>query len=619
MMQRKFTENNNTVRNIIVVILLFLTFWFGIRPILTGDELERRMAKAGGPSGNNQYALVVFGAEPEGIAAALSGARMGLKTLLVTEDADPGSYIKSGLITYTTPDYATLDGEKKMLNTGFFAEIFGDTGGNFSIEAYIETVKKLMEKEPNLTVLYDAGILSVQTENNCVEEVAIYHDGKKRLIESQFFIDATEDGKVLSLSGVPYYTGSGDINVPNAYMPVVCNFLISNVKWEDIESIRKQDQHMEDFQSVLKQYERRSPKTKISNLSFIGQPDNDIIISGIRMRQVDVDNPESLRKDFEDALAEAKSLTSYLQSVFVPFENCVFRTGPSGFYIPEYRHFDGRYRLSVEDILENTDFPSKIVMASAPIDAEKFVSTELSEEYTYILGNPKVYSIPLECFIAKDLDNLLMVGKKASFSSLASTSAGRMPVSISAGQALGIAAAFCYLNDLTPVELSKADPEKIKDFQNLLRRNGVTLVDFDESNPNANHWAWPSVKVLAGYGLLAGGLNNDYLLDVEAYQENLAILIINLLVKAAPERYTLELDRQIRSFAGKDVLTGEKACEILLVAKNIRYEKGQAFETALMNGLIPENALDKMSPDKTVTLDCVYALTVNLINAGAGQ
>jgi len=153
----------------------------------------------------------------------------------------------------------------------------------------------------------------------------------------------------------------------------------------------------------------------------------------------------------------------------------------------------------------------------------------------------------------------------------------------------------------------------------LLRRNGVTLVDFDESNPNANHWAWPSVKVLAGYGLLAGGLNNDYLLDVEAYQENLAILIINLLVKAAPERYTLELDRQIRSFAGKDVLTGEKACEILLVAKNIRYEKGQAFETALMNGLIPENALDKMSPDKTVTLDCVYALTVNLINAGAGQ
>ena len=148
-------------------------------------------------------------------------------------------------------------------------------------------------------------------------------------------------------------------------------------------------------------------------------------------------------------------LTAFLKTAFVPFENCSFKAGASEFYIPEYRHFEGRYTLTVEDILENRDFPTKVVMAQGAIDGEKFVSANISEEYTYILGNPVVYSIPLECFITKNYDNMLMVGKKASFTSLASTSAGRMAVSITSGEAMGITAAYCYLNDLTQQRYAK--------------------------------------------------------------------------------------------------------------------------------------------------------------------
>lgn len=83
-------KKGNFARNVLIVVLFFLTFWFGIRPIITGEEFERKTGKASGPAGKNQYALVVFGTEPEGIVAALSASRMGLKTLLVTEDLDPG-------------------------------------------------------------------------------------------------------------------------------------------------------------------------------------------------------------------------------------------------------------------------------------------------------------------------------------------------------------------------------------------------------------------------------------------------------------------------------------------------------------------------------------------------
>lgn len=607
-------KKEQLTRNLLIVVLFFITFWFGIRPIITGEEFERRTGKANGPAGKNQYALVVFGTEPEGIAAALSASRMGLKTLLVTEDPDPGGIIKSGLITYTAPDYATINGEKKRLNNGIYTEFFGDTGGNFSIENYVATAKKKLDKEPNLKVIYDAGILSAKVQNNLLEGVNIYGGGETQLIEASVYIDATEDGALLSLCDVPYFQGSGDINVPDSYMPVEYNFMISNVNWQDIESIRKRSQIMDDFESVLKQYKKNSPRIKISNLSFIGQPGDDIVISGIRMHGVNVNDPEKMAEDLKTALKEAQMFTVFLQVVFVPFENCTFRTGPSEFHIPEYRHFEGRYRLKVEDILENRNFPRKVVMASAPVDAEKFVSAEMSEEYSYIMGNPTVYSIPLDCYVAKNVDNLLMVGKKASFSSLASTSAGRMAVNITGGEAMGVTAAWCYLNDLTPAELLEAPEQTMKEYQGLLKRAGLILEDFDIPNPNEDHWAWSSVKVLTEYGLVAGGPWNDYLFDTESYQEHLSTLIINLLVKAAPQKYSLELDSRLRAYANSEVLTGETAAEILLKAADIPFEQGNAFQTAKENGLFPREVLERISPDRAVTLDSVYVMTTHLIN-----
>lgn len=607
-------KKNRLIRNLIIAVLFFITFWLGILPIITGKEFDKRISEIERPDGEDMYSLVVFGTEPEGIAAALAGARMGLKTLLVTKDADPGSYIKSGLIAYTYPDYADLKKESVNLNTGIYTELFGNDGGSIPYENYADSVKQLIEKEPNITVFYNAAFLSAETSGNMLKSVSIEYNGETRTIEAPVFIDATENGDVLMLCNVPYFLGSADINSPDAYTPVVFNFVISDVPWEEVHNIGSNTQNMDDFRSVLSKYQKYSGKTKILSLDFIGQPNDELVISGIRMRRVNVDDEEMLREDFSDALTEAKRLTEFLKKAFIPFENCSFKTGPENFYIPEYRHFEGRYTLTVEDILENRNFPTKIVMASGPVDAEKFLSTDISDEYTYILGNPVVYSIPLECFISRNYDNLLMAGKKASFSSLASTSAGRMPVSITSGQALGVTAVYCALNDITPAELCEADDKVIKDYQKLLKKSGITLMEFNESNPNQNHWAWPYVKELVKYGLIAGGMDNDYLFEEEASQKNLVTLIVNMVVKAAPEKFTLGLNSRIMDYSSDEPLTGEAASEIVLRALDIPFETGHAYETVKAKSLVPEEILQKMNPEDSVTMDCVYALTAETVN-----
>ena len=54
----------------------------------------------------------------------------------------------------------------------------------------------------------------------------------------------------------------------------------------------------------------------------------------------------------------------------------------------------------------------------------------------YIVTKPKVYSIPLEALVPINVQNVLMLGSKAGFTSLASTSAGSIPTRITVGEAV---------------------------------------------------------------------------------------------------------------------------------------------------------------------------------------
>jgi len=101
---------------------------------------------------------------------------------------------------------------------------------------------------------------------------------------------------------------------------------------------------------------------------------------------------------------------------------------------------------------------------------------------------------------------------------------------------------------------------------------------------------------------------------VEAYQENLVTLILNLLVKAAPEEYSLKLDNRIRPYSAEDLLTGDKACEIVLKTLDIPFEPGNAYLTLKEKNLIPDEILQKLNPDSGVTMDCVYVLVKLIVD-----
>ncbi len=608
-------KSERVIKNIIVSILVFLTLWFGVRPIITGTSFERflKTNRKDLDFGEDEYAVIVVGSEPEGIASALASARTGLKTLLITRDSHLGSYIKSGMISKMNPERGIIKNKKVDLNRGIYEELFGKFSLGFSSKDYETQIKKLIEKEESLDVIYDSHITDVIVENRRVRAIEVQQKDGSRTYRARNFIDATWDGELLIKCNTPYISGSEDVGLPGFYAPVEFNFSISGVDTQALKKSQKTTDFIDEFQMALLSYQNENPRTKILSPSFIILNESELVITGLQVYGVDISDENDLKNARMEAEDEAIMLTSYLKNLVIAFKDCTYKEGSENFFIPEYRHFEGRYLLTVKDILENRDFKDKIALCSEAVDAGKFVNRNIE----YIVAKPNVYSIPLGSVIPSNLDNVFMTGAKASFTSLASTSAGSIPTRITVGEAAGLIATYSFLNDIDPAEMLNFSDNDFKKLRRFLSRGGIYLEDFSESImiPETEEKltdlpAYPYISVLAEYGLISGGYENDFKLDMQVTEEVFSVLVKNTILKMAPEMYTMKTERSLEAFETKDILTGEKAGEIILTVMSETWEKGKALETLKGRKVLPASIVNGMEPGKPVTMDIVYGLAV---------
>ncbi len=608
-------KRERLIKIIIVALLIFVTFWFGLKPIFLGTQ-ERQIKVQQGNFEKNEYATIVIGSEPEGIASALAAARAGLKTLLITEDEDLGSYLKQSMIAHMDVKPGFITKKTVMLNKGIYEEIFGKFTIGFNAEEYEESIRKLVEHEKNLDIVYGGMLLEAELDEDVLKGILVQQNDGNQYYQGHNFIDATQDGKLLVLCKTPYFKGSKDLGLPGYYAPLEFNFRVTGVDVGALKKSRKTTDLFDAFQLALKSYEKINADTKLISPSFVIQNDNDVVITGLKVYGVDVEDEQAMTEAFKAAEEEARMLTAFIKTVLVAFKDCEYKESPQGFFIPEYRHFEGHYRLTVSDILDNKDFPNKVALSAAPVDAGKYVDQIVE----YIVTKPIVYAIPLECLIPSNLDNVLMIGAKGSYTSLAATSAGTLPTQMTIGESAGLISAYSFINGLSPADMLKLTNEQQKALKAYIKKAGIELSDFSESHfiPGTNdklmdHWAYPYVKILGEYGLIAGGTDNNFRLDYRTSQDVMAVLIKNMILKMAPDSYHLNLDQALKAYEVKTELLGETAAAMVLETLSVPYQQGKALETLKAEDLLPETLIERLTPQGTVTMDVVLGLAVELI------
>lgn len=489
------------------------------------------------------YDVIVVGTEPEGIAAAVSAARNGMKTLLLGEDTALGGLMTIGELNFIDM-CESRDGT--LLTQGFFKEFYDAVGGSaFDITEARNFFLQVAEAEPFLTLRNENTFVKPIMQDNVVVGIVTEENGVQREYYGSRVIDGTVDADVAAAAGVPYTYAGEDIGEKDRQMGVTLVFELSGVNWRKVSMYLNWQRFKAE---VLKQgtadmgatkktawgyteegysYKPQDEMMRLRGFNIARQNNGNVLINALIIFGVDPLSEKSKAEGIARAQAEMEYLIPYIRENFKGFEKAELVKTAEQLYVRESRHIIGEYQLTIDDVLENRDQWDKIAIGAYPVD----VQPTATQTYGTVIGSPDRYAVPFRSLVPLKVDNLLVVGRSASYTSLAAGSARVIPLGMAEGEAAGVAAAYSVKNQIGFRAMSQ-DKGAISNVQDTLRKQGTYLEDFSVHEAVMDHWAYPGVKILRGLGILDGGYSNDYKLEEPIGRWRYQNMINNVLKKA---------------------------------------------------------------------------------------
>lgn len=492
---------------------------------------------------DSDYDVIVVGSDPEGIAAALSAARNGMKTLLLSKDSTPGGLYTLGALNFIdVPE--TRDGT--LLVGGIYEEFVNAVGGSgFDIVNAANVFNDMLTAEDNLTVRYGAKFQEPVMNGNTITGVTVLEEGDMLVTyNAPYIIDATQDGDVAAAAGAPYTYAGEDIGERDREMGVTLVFRVSGVNWDSmcryltikrgIGEIFNKSTSMGvsgntawGFSDEGYAYEPSDEAMRLRGFNMAKQDNGDVLVNALLIFDVDPLDEASREEGIARAKAELENIIPYLQDEFWGFGDCELAGTAEDLYVRESRHITCEYNLTIDDVLENRDQDDRIAVTSYPVD----VQPTKTQTYGTVVGYPDQYAVGYKSLVPQDVDGLLVVGRAAGYTSLAAGSARIVPTGMACGEAAGVAVAVAKAQSATPRDLVD-DDAAIAEIQEKLTVQGAKLDHTQTHEDVMDHWAYPGVKVLRSLGVLDGGYDNNYYLDDTITMNRYQNMVNNAVKKA---------------------------------------------------------------------------------------
>ena len=533
----------------LVAMLLIVTMLFSgcsVGDTTTTAEPESLPTFTNEGTADSDYDVIVVGSDPEGIAAALSAARNGMKTLLLSKDSTPGGLYTLGALNFIdVPE--TRDGT--LLVGGIYEEFVNAVGGSgFDIVNAANVFNDMLTAEDNLTVRYGAKFQEPVMNGNTITGVTVLEEGDMLVTyNAPYIIDATQDGDVAAAAGAPYTYAGEDIGERDREMGVTLVFRVSGVNWDSmcryltikrgIGEIFNKSTSMGvsgntawGFSDEGYAYEPSDEAMRLRGFNMAKQDNGDVLVNALLIFDVDPLDEASREEGIARAKAELENIIPYLQDEFWGFGDCELAGTAEDLYVRESRHITCEYNLTIDDVLENRDQDDRIAVTSYPVD----VQPTKTQTYGTVVGYPDQYAVGYKSLVPQDVDGLLVVGRAAGYTSLAAGSARIVPTGMACGEAAGVAVAVAKAQSATPRDLVD-DDAAIAEIQEKLTAQGAKLDHTQTHEDVMDHWAYPGVKVLRSLGVLDGGYDNNYYLDDTITMNRYQNMVNNAVKKAGFE------------------------------------------------------------------------------------
>ena len=413
--------------------------------------------------------VLIVGAGPAGIGAAIASARMGAKTMIVEQYGFVGGNLT---VAQINPMFTFHDIKGRQVVKGIAEEFVsrmvenGYSEGHMTDLTFDNASMTPLDPEGSKVILLDmleeAGVeillhtmcVDVVTKDRTVEAVLIENKSGRAAICPKVVVDCTGDGDVAAKAGAEFVIGDGK----GIMQPVSLFFRIGDVNTSELRAWMKKNRHLlkdsptdKDIDSqkgiaflglnelVKEEIAKGNLDNEIANRILMYElPHHQFAMNVTRLQKISGVNAKDLTQAELRLRKQVVEVYRFMKKHVGGFENSFIAETGARVGVRESRHIIGDYVLDEGDILEGRSFEDGISCGTYAID----IHPGQGKMQIYTGSGKMVYEIPYRSLIPTKFDNMLVAGRCISANQMAAGSIRVMATCMAMGQGAGTAAAM---------------------------------------------------------------------------------------------------------------------------------------------------------------------------------
>lgn len=439
-----------------------------------------------------EFDVVVIGGGPAGLAASVSAARHGARTLLVERYGFLGGMGTAGGVTNFAGLYGRKNGEMQQVVHGVADELLQRIDalgglnvpqdgmmGRIRVRSYDVSAYKCAADQwllaAGVQLLFHAWAAAVVMEGPQISALIVETKSGRQAIRAPRFIDCSGDADVANFAGVPFELGDGH---GSALFPSTM-FRVGHV---DARRALAAVGEFKAINALMAQSQAREPgRYKFPREGAILRPQknptewraNVTQIRNASGNAMDATDARQLNHGELDGRRQITEFFDFLRNEVPGFEQSAIVDIAAQVGVRETRRIQGQYSLGGEDILSSARFEDAIGINAWPMEQHCDGRIDWKFPRNVDAAQGRAYNdLPWRMLIPATVSNLLVAGRCASMTHEGQSAARASGGCFVMGQAAGTAAA----------QLKAGEPfanTNVKQLQQLLKQDGVYFDDGD--------------------------------------------------------------------------------------------------------------------------------------------
>ena len=416
------------------------------------------------------YDVVVAGAGPAGICAAVAAARSGVNVALVERYGVLGGNLTAG---YVGPilgmvGKGTMRDEVMDLLGVPDNDMIGETGVAHDMEKAKRVLAEFVARE-NIDVFLQTPIVDGILEDMSLKGLVVMTKEGMRIIEGKVTVDATGDGDVAHFAGASVEKGRED----GLMQPVTLEFTLEGVDESraitcigDVDDVKLNGERFLDYCARCARQGLLPKNLAAVRLHPTVRP-GQRQVNTTQYNGADATRVQDLFAAEVELRRQIEILVKFFRENLPGYEKCWCMASGDTLGVRETRRVQGEYVITAKELAAGKRFWDVVVhKAEFIVDIHNPAGAGQAEDkIQYVVP----YDLPYRCFVPLKVENLLTAGRCISGTHRAHASYRVMSICMAMGEAAGTAAALCIKEGCTPRSL------EVKKLQDVLTEKGVDL------------------------------------------------------------------------------------------------------------------------------------------------